>query len=223
MSASHAEGRGFEPRPEYFFFIFWSLPKFTFYNGLPCPNLILLLLPLLPHLCFFCLQRPPPHVRAQSIIGQMTPSSARYDVQSSLFGRAVDAPNDTNKAETPANGKGDGKTAAAVDDGGEKRGQKRAAAPRKEGAGGDDDEGSSEEGSADDSEEDSGQGDSEYDSEGSGDEGEEEEEEEEEEEIDQGHYHALCKKPEHEPLKEPRFGLCFWSDAVPVEVRRVGV
>lgn len=150
----------------------------------------------------------------------MTPSSARYDVQSSLFGRAVDAANDANKAETPGSGKGDDKTSAAVDDGGEKRGKKRAAAPRTEGAVGDDAEGSPEEGSEEGSEEGFEEGDSEDDSEGSGDEGGEVEEEEEEG-VDQAHYHALCKKPDNEPLKEPRFGLCFWNDAVPLEVRYV--
>eukprot|EP00752_Nemacystus_decipiens_P004086 g3739.t1 len=141
----------------------------------------------------------------EGILGQMTPSLARYDVQSSLFGRAVDAPNDADKAETPANGGGDG---------GKKRGKKKAAAPRKEVEGGDDDEDSSEEGSEEGSEENSEDEDSDDESEGSGDTGEEEEEEE----IDEAHYHALCKKPEHEPLQEPRFGLCFWNDAVPSEI-----
>ncbi len=147
----------------------------------------------------------------QGIIGQLTPSSARYDIQSSVFGRAVDAPDEKAKAGSGEDGEA----------GGEKRGKKRAANGGEDGGVSDDEEPSeegSEEGSGDDSE-DGDPGDASDESYG-GDEGGEEEEEEEEEE-NQGQYHALCKKPDHEPLKEPRFGLCFWNDAVPAEVSMV--
>ncbi|CAN0317766.1 unnamed protein product, partial [Ectocarpus sp. 8 AP-2014] len=36
--------------------------------------------------------------------------------------------------------------------------------------------------------------------------------------MELGHYHDLCKKPDRDPLEEPRFGVCFWSDAVPAEI-----
>ncbi|CAN0395853.1 unnamed protein product, partial [Laminaria digitata] len=35
---------------------------------------------------------------------------------------------------------------------------------------------------------------------------------------EQGRYHELCKKPEVDPLEEPRLGLRYWSDAVPLEI-----
>lgn len=161
----------------------------------------------------------------------MTPSSARYDLQSSLFGRAVDAK--SKKSKTPLHlhlhDDDDREGDAAV----EKRGKKRAAVTdRKVGAEDEDSEEGSEEDSGGGSEEDSEEGceeasASETDSdEDSGSEGEDDEDgkedggEEEEEGMDLGQYHALCRRPDQEPLKEPRFGLCFWNDEVPVEVRR---
>jgi len=152
------------------------------------------------------------HRSAQSIIGQLTPSSARYDIQSSVFGRAVDAPDEKTKEGAGEDGEA----------GGEKRGKKRAAAGGEDGDGSGDDEEPSEEGSEEGSEDDSEYDDSIDESDGSSG-GEEGDEEEEEEEIDQGQSHALCKRPDHEPLKEPRFGLCFWNDAVPAEVSVVMV
>ncbi|CAM9795347.1 unnamed protein product, partial [Ectocarpus fasciculatus] len=155
------------------------------------------------------------------IIEQLTPASARYDVQSTLFGRAVDAArNGKNKRpQSDDEGDDDGDDKAAGGEGGPgeggagQRGKKRAA--------GEEDDGGSDYGSDEDSEEDSEEDsgsdcDSEEDS-GNGEE-EQQEEEEEEEGMELGHYHELCKKPDREPLKEPRFGVCFWSDAVPAEI-----
>lgn len=39
-----------------------------------------------------------------------------------------------------------------------------------------------------------------------------------EEDEDDKQFHELCKGSEVEPLQEPRFGLRYWSDAVPREV-----
>ncbi|CAN0250589.1 unnamed protein product [Ectocarpus sp. 12 AP-2014] len=162
------------------------------------------------------------------IIEQLTPSSARYDVLSTLFGRAVDAAQIGKNQHPQSEDKegeddyDDDKTAegegAPGKGGAGQRGKKGA-------AGEEDDDGSdegsdygSEEGSEDEGSEDEG---SDYDSEGGsggGEEGEEEEEEEGEEGMELGHYHELCKKPDRDPLEEPRFGVCFWSDAVPAEI-----
>ncbi|CAN0323011.1 unnamed protein product, partial [Ectocarpus sp. 8 AP-2014] len=156
---------------------------------------------------------------AQGIIEQLTPSSARYDVLSTLFGRAVDAARNGKNQHPQSEDKEEedddddhGKTAegegAPGKGGAGQRGKKRAAGEEDddgsdEGSDYGSGEGSEDEGSDYDSEEGSGGG---------------EEEEEEEEGMELGHYHELCKKPDRDPLEEPRFGVCFWSDAVPAEI-----
>lgn len=157
---------------------------------------------------------PPPASGVQDILGQLSPSSARYDVQSTIFGRAVDAPGDKPNNEK-SGGEGEN-VATSIDDVDEagKRGKKRAAegklGVKKYGGSEDGSESDSEKGSKYDSEDDS-----EDDSEGESGKGTGEEKEEEDLEE---HYHELCKKPQTKPLQEPRFGLCFWTDPVPVEV-----
>lgn len=43
---------------------------------------------------------------------------------------------------------------------------------------------------------------------------------EEEEDHEAGEeWHLLCMKPEETPQQEPRFGLAFWNDPIPEEVR----
>ncbi|CAM9884135.1 unnamed protein product [Ectocarpus sp. 4 AP-2014] len=158
------------------------------------------------------------------IIEQLTPSSARYDVLSTLFGRAVDAAQNGKNQHPQSEGKegedddDDDKTdegeGAPGKGGAGQRGKKRAAGVEHD----DGSDESSDYGSGEGSEDEGSDYDSEEGSGGGGEEEEEEEEEEEKEGMELGHYHELCKKPDRDPLEEPRFGVCFWSDAVPAEI-----
>lgn len=75
----------------------------------------------------------------------------------------------------------------------------------------DDDEDDDDDGDDDDDDEDE-DGSDDEDQEGDQDQDHEEDEDEDKE------CHPIAKKPEETPLREPRFGVAFWSDPVPQEV-----
>ncbi|CAM9115596.1 unnamed protein product [Discosporangium mesarthrocarpum] len=125
-----------------------------------------------------------------------TPETARYDLQSSLYGRSIDA---AGTQDVQGGGGGSRLEGGMVLD---YKGMDVDVCEE------DDDE--SEEDDYDDCEEEEEE------------QGEDDDEEEEEEGVEEGVkvWHPLCCKPEKSraPLREPRFGILFWRDPVPEKV-----